>query len=123
MAMAEPPKPQALFNYRKIGGVIELRFKDDREVRTSLAKEFIGFENPIEGRFEGQATFDELKANPSFSAFVEGEGKGLETELYIRAEKGRVPRRSILVICAPGKVRASCSWEAESGITFEAFSV
>jgi hypothetical protein len=121
--MAEPSKPQAQFRCRHIKGVTELRFRDDPGVRSSLAKEFLGFENLIEGRLGGQATFDELKANPSFSAFIQGEGKGMETELYTRAEKGQVTRRSILVVCAPGKVRASCSWDAESGITFETFSV
>jgi len=121
--MSEPPSRQALFKYRRANGVTELKFRDENSARTTLAKEFLGFGNLIEGCSGGQASFDELKAHPPFSAFIEGDGKGMGTEFYVKAEGGHVTRRAVLVVCAPGKVRASCSWEAGDGITFETFSI
>jgi hypothetical protein len=121
MADALTLRPQ--FNYRRINGVTELRLKDDALTRSSLAKEFLGFGRLIEGCTGGQASFEEIKSHPEFAAFIEGVGKGMSTELYIRAEHSVVTRRSVLAVCDSGKVRATCSWDVAGGISFETFAV
>jgi hypothetical protein len=119
--MAEPITLKPQFKYRRVNGLTELRLKDDAAMRSALAKEFLGFERLIEGCAQGQASFEEIKTHPEFAAFTEGEGKGMRTELYVKAEKGVVTRRSVLAVCDSGKVRATCSWDAGSGIAFETF--
>lgn len=120
--MTNPCPDRATFKYRRVNGVTELKVRDSMVERQALAREFMGFGALLEGARNGQATFEELRGNAEFSAFIEGEGKGMETMLYVKAEGGNVTRRSILVSNEPGKVCAACSWDAEKGIQFEKFS-
>ncbi len=120
--MAEPSASKPHFRYRHRNGVTELRLKDSRSEQSALAAEFLGFKNLIEGCVGGQASFEEIKARPGFAAFMADAGAGMETELYVRAEGGKVTRRSVLVLSAPGKVRAVCSWDAHDGFAFETYS-